>query len=146
MSATRAAVEEGIVPGGGVTLVNIISKLENIGETDDEKVGAAIVRRALEEPLRQIVENAGYEGSVVVEKVKNEKKSGYGFNALTEDYCDMIKAGIVDPVKVTRSALENAASIGSLILTTESLIAEKPEPKTAPAMPPGGPGGMGYDM
>ena len=130
LSATRAAVEEGIVPGGGVTLINIIPKLENIGETDDEKVGAAIVRRALEEPLRQIAENAGMEGSVVVERVKNEKK-GIGFNAVTETYTDMVKAGIVDPVKVTRSALENAASIGALILTTESLIAEKPEPKGA---------------
>ena len=143
LSATRAAVEEGIVPGGGVTLVNIISKLDNIGDNADEKVGAVIVRRALEEPLRQIAENAGKEGSVVVERVKNEKK-GIGFNAMTEDYCDMIKAGIVDPVKVTRSALENAASIGSLILTTESLVAEKPEEKpAAPAMP----GGMGdYGM
>jgi chaperonin GroEL len=144
LSATRAAVEEGIVPGGGTVLVNVIGKLDKIGETDDEKVGATIVRRALEEPLRQIAENAGKEGSVVVERVKNEKK-GIGFNALTETYEDMVKAGIVDPVKVTRSALENAASIGSLILTTESLIAEKPEPKTAPAMPPGG--GMGdYGM
>ena len=146
LSATRAAVEEGIVPGGGVTLVNIISKLMNIGETDDEKVGAMIIRRALEEPLRQIAENAGYEGSVVVERVKNEKP-GVGFNALTEEYTDMIKAGVVDPVKVTRSALENAASIGSLILTTESLIAEKPEPKSAAGGAPAGMGGMGgYDM
>lgn len=143
LSATRAAVEEGIVPGGGVTFVNVIPSLEGVGETDDEKVGVAIVRRALEEPLRQIAENAGVEGSVVVERVKHEKK-GVGFNAATEEYVDMLKAGIVDPVKVTRSALENAASIGSLILTTESLIAEKPEPKSAaPAMP----GGMGgYDM
>jgi len=144
LSATRAAVEEGIVPGGGVTLVNVVGKLDKIGDTDDEKVGAVIVRRALEEPLRQIAENAGREGSVVVERVKNEKK-GVGYNALTDEYCDMIKAGIVDPVKVTRSALENAASIGSLILTTESLVAEKPEEKPAPAMPPGG--GMGdYGM
>jgi chaperonin GroEL len=146
LSATRAAVEEGIVAGGGVTYINILSKLEKIGESDDEKVGASIIRRALEEPLRQIAENAGYEGSVVVERVKGEKK-GIGFNALTEQYEDMVKAGVVDPVKVTRSALENAASIGSLILTTESLIAEKPEPKTPAGMPPGGPGGMGgYDM
>jgi len=144
LSATRAAIEEGLVAGGGVTYVNILPKLENVGEDPDEKVGAQIVRRALEEPLRQIAENAGYEGSVVVERVKNEKK-GIGFNALTEKYEDLVKAGIVDPVKVTRSALENAASIGSLILTTESLIAEKPEPKTPPT--PGGPGGMGgYDM
>jgi len=144
LSATRAAVEEGIVAGGGVTFINILPKLENIGVTDDEKVGAAIVRRALEEPLRQIAENAGYEGSVVVERVKHEKV-GVGFNALTEEYTDMVKAGVVDPVKVTRSALENAASIGALILTTESLIAEKPEPKSA--APAGGPGmGGGYDM
>ena len=143
LSATRAAVEEGIVPGGGVTLVNIIGKLDKIGDTDDEKVGAVIVRRALEEPLRQIAENAGKEGSVVVEKIKNEKK-GVGYNALTDTYEDMIKAGIVDPVKVTRSALENAASIGSLILTTESLVAEKPEEKpAAPAMPGGGMGDYG---
>ena len=145
LSATRAAVEEGIVPGGGVTFINILSKLDNIGDNPDEKVGATIVRRALEEPLRQIAENAGREGSVVVERVKHEKK-GIGYNALTDEYCDMVKAGIVDPVKVTRSALENAASIGSLILTTESLIAEKPEDKPAPPMPGGG-GGMGdYGM
>ena len=144
LSATRAAVEEGIVPGGGVTYINILPKLEKIGDNDDEKVGAMIVRRALEEPLRQIAENAGKEGSVVVERIKHEKK-GVGFNALTEQYEDMVKAGIVDPVKVCRSALENAASIGSLILTTESLVAEKPEEKSAPAMPPGG--GMGdYGM
>ena len=143
LSATRAAVEEGIVPGGGITYINVIGTLDNIGETNDEKVGVSIVRRALEEPLRQIAENAGMEGSVVVERIKHEKK-GVGFNAVTGEYVDMVKAGIVDPVKVTRSALENAASIGSLILTTESLVAEKPEPKgAAPAMP----GGMGgYDM
>jgi chaperonin GroEL len=139
LSATRAAVEEGIVPGGGVTYINILPSLEKIDGSDDEKVGVSIVRRALEEPLRQIAENAGYEGSVVVERVKNEKK-GIGFNALTEEYTDMVKAGIVDPVKVTRSALENAASIGSLILTTESLVAEKPDPKTPP--PRGGRGGL----
>ena len=143
LSATRAAVEEGIVAGGGVTYVNILPKLEKVGDSDDEKVGAAIVRRALEEPLRQIAENAGREGSVVVERIKHEKK-GIGFNALTEDYEDLAKAGIVDPVKVTRSALENAASIGSLILTTESLIAEKPEEKAPPGPPGGGMGG--YDM
>lgn len=142
LSATRAAVEEGIVPGGGVTLVNIIPSLENIGSTDDEKVGVRIVRRALEEPLRQIAENAGQEGSIVVERIKHEAK-GIGYNALTDKYEDMVKAGVVDPVKVTRSALQNAASIGSLILTTESLIAEKPEPKgSAPAPGMGG----GYDM
>jgi chaperonin GroEL len=145
LSATRAAVEEGIVAGGGVTFINILSKLDNIGDNPDEMVGAKIVRRALEEPLRTIAENAGREGSVVVERIKKEKK-GIGYNALTDEYCDMVKAGIVDPVKVTRSALENAASIGSLILTTEALVAEKPEEKSAaPAMPGGG--GMGdYGM
>ncbi|MBI2842884.1 MAG: chaperonin GroEL, partial [Armatimonadetes bacterium] len=144
LSATRAAVEEGIVPGGGVTYINILPKLEKIGETDHEKVGVTIVRRALEEPLRQIAENAGLEGSVVVERVKREKP-GVGLNALDEQYVDMVSAGIVDPVKVTRSALENAASIASLILTTESLVAEKPE-KKAPPMPPGGGGYEDYGM
>jgi len=125
LSATRAAVEEGIVPGGGATLINIIPSLADLGDSPDEKVGVAIVRRALEEPLRQIAENAGLEGSVVVEKVKNLPK-GQGLDALTEQYVDLAKAGIVDPVKVTRSALENAASIASMILTTEGLVAEKP--------------------
>ena len=145
LSATRAAVEEGIVPGGGTTLINVIPALEGLGEGTDEKVGVAIVRRALEEPLRQIAQNAGMEGSVVVEKVKNLPK-GQGLNAATEEYVDLIKAGIVDPVKVTRSALENAASIASLILTTEGLVAEKPE-KKSPAMPGGGGGDYGdYGM
>jgi len=144
LSATRAAVEEGIVPGGGTTYINIIPSLEKIGKTDDEKVGATIVRRALEEPMRQIVENAGLEGSVVVAHVKSLKEKGIGLNALNNQYENMVKAGIVDPVKVTRSALENAASIASMILTTESLIAEKPEKEKAPPMPPGG-GGYGGD-
>jgi chaperonin GroEL len=137
LSATRAAVEEGIVPGGGITYINILPKLEGIGDTDDEKIGANIVRRALEEPLRQIAENAGLEGSVVVQRVKSEKP-GIGLDAMTEDYVDMVKAGIVDPVKVNRSALENAASIASLILTTESLVAEKPEKKAPAGGAPGG--------
>jgi chaperonin GroEL len=139
LSATRAAVEEGVVPGGGVTYINILPNLESVGETDDEKVGAMILRRALEEPLRQIAANAGLEGSVVVEKVKNSKP-GVGLNAVTGDYVDMVSTGIIDPAKVTRSALENAASIASLLLTTECLIAEKPE-KKAPAAP----GGGGYE-
>jgi len=143
LSATRAAVEEGIVPGGGTALVNIIPALQNIGETPEEKIGAAIVRRALEEPLRTIANNAGKEGSVVVEKVKNLPK-GQGFNALTEEYTDMVKAGIVDPVKVTRFALQNAASITSLILTTEVLIADKPEKEKAAAHGGGYP--SDYDM
>jgi chaperonin GroEL len=135
-------VEEGIVPGGGVTLLNVQSALDNLPGGEDEQHGIAIVRRALEEPLRQIAENAGWEGSVVVNKVKTLKK-GEGFNAATEEYGDMIEAGVVDPVKVTRSALQNAASIASLILTTETLVVEKPEKKPAPA---GGGGGGDYDM
>ncbi|MHB1456270.1 MAG: chaperonin GroEL [Armatimonadota bacterium] len=146
LSATRAAVEEGIVPGGGATLISIIPALDGLGENDDEKVGVAIVRRALEEPLRQIAANAGLEGSVVVEKVKNLPK-GQGLDAATEQYVDLMKAGIVDPVKVTRSALQNAASIAAMILTTEGLVAEKPEKKSAPAMPGGGGGDYGdYGM
>ncbi|MBI3920283.1 MAG: chaperonin GroEL [Armatimonadetes bacterium] len=139
LSATRAAVEEGIVAGGGTTLVQVIpalAKVETIN--DDEVTGVNIVRRALEEPLRWIANNAGLEGSVVVEKVKGLKK-GTGFDALAEDYIDLVKAGIVDPVKVTRSALENAASIASMLLTTEAIIAEKPEKASA-----GGPPGGGY--
>ena len=144
LSATRAAVEEGIIPGGGVTLVNIIPSLNEIKAEGDELVGIRIVRRALEEPLRQIAENAGWEGSVVIEKIKNEKP-GIGFDALEEKYVDMIKAGIVDPLKVTRSALQNAASIASMLLTTEVLISEIPQKRDAmPQMPPGGMGGMDY--
>jgi len=140
LSATRAAVEEGIVPGGGVTYLNIIPALDGIGETPDEQHGAAIVRRALEEPLRQIAENAGLEGSVVVERVKNMEK-GWGLDALTGEYVDMVKAGIVDPVKVTRSALQNAASIAGMLLTTEALVVEKPEKKESKTPSP-----PDYDM
>ncbi len=130
LSATRAAVEEGIVPGGGTALINIIAALDAVEtENNDEKVGVQIVRRSLEEPLRQIAANAGMEGSVVVNKVKTLPK-GQGFNALTEEYGDMIAFGVVDPVKVTRSALQNAASIASMILTTESVVAERPEKKS----------------
>ncbi|MDW8208133.1 MAG: chaperonin GroEL [Chloroherpetonaceae bacterium] len=144
LSATRAAVEEGIVPGGGVALINVQSALEGLGSTPDEQHGVAIVRRALEEPLRQIAENAGFEGSVVVDKVKSLPQ-GHGFNAATEEYGDMIQFGVIDPLKVTRSALQNAASIASLILTTETLVVEKPEKK--PANQGGGHGGhMDYDM
>ena len=142
LSATRAAVEEGIVPGGGVALINIQAALEGLGEDPEEKVGVNIVRRALEEPLRQIANNAGYEGSVVVEKIRN-LPVGQGFNAKTEKYEDMTKAGIVDPVKVTRSALENAASITSMILTTEALVADKPEKQASSG---GGGGSHDYDM
>lgn len=146
LSATRAAVEEGIVSGGGAALINIIPSLDKVETEGDEKLGVQIVRKSLEEPLKQIANNAGWEGSVVVEQVKKEKK-GIGFNALTEKYEDMIKAGIVDPAKVTRSALENAASIAGMILTTETLIADKPEKKDNAAGGGGGApdyGDMGY--
>jgi chaperonin GroEL len=131
LSATRAAVEEGIVAGGGVAFINVLSDLEHVAVDDkDEQVGVDIVRKALESPLRTIAANAGLEGSVVVNKVKGLPK-GHGFNALTEEYGDMIGFGVIDPVKVSRSALANAASIASMILTTESLVAEKPEPAPA---------------
>ena len=144
LSATRAAVEEGIIPGGGVTLVNIIPSLNEIQAEGDELVGIRIVRRALEEPLRQIAKNAGLEGSVVIQRIKSEKP-GIGLDALNEEYVDMIKAGIVDPLKVTRSALQNAASIAAMLLTTEALVSEIPQKKDAmPPMPPGGMGGMDY--
>jgi len=147
LNATRAAVEEGIVPGGGVAYINILSdikKLLDSASTDsDEKWGIKIVLRALEEPVRQIAENAGFEGSVVIDKIKNSRKTGYGFDASTEKYVDMIDSGIVDPTKVTRTALINAASIASMVLTTEALVTDKKE-ENPPAMPaaPGGMGGM----
>ncbi len=136
LNATRAAVEEGIVAGGGTAYVNAIPAVEKLLKTveGDEKTGVQIVARALTEPMRQISANAGIDGSVVLEKVKNSRKVGYGFNALNETYCDMISAGIVDPTKVTRSALENAASVAGVLLTTESLVTDKPEPP-APAAP-----------
>jgi len=149
MHATRAAVEEGIVPGGGVALVRAAKALEKFltnkeGEGDpDEQIGVNIVRRALEEPLRQIVQNAGKEGAVVVERVRSEKNENIGFNAQTEEYEDLVKAGVIDPAKVTRTALQNAASIAGLMLTTEAMVSELPEDdKGSPAMP-GGMGGMG---
>ena len=148
MHATRAAVEEGIVPGGGVALVRAAKALEKFqiskdGEGDpDEQIGVNIVRRALEEPLRQIVQNAGKEGAVVVERVRSEKNENFGFNAATEEYEDLVKAGVIDPAKVTRTALQNAASIAGLMLTTEAMVSELPEEdKSSPAMP-GGMGGM----
>ena len=145
LNATRAAVEEGIVAGGGTTLIDIIPALDGIEATGDVLTGVNLVRRAVEEPLRQIAYNAGLEGSVVVERVKSTE-SGIGFNALTEEYVDMVKAGIVDPAKVTRSALQNAASIAALVLTTESIVADKVE-ENAPMMPPMPPmGGMGGMM
>ena len=143
LNATRAAVEEGIVAGGGTTFIDIIPALNTLEATGDVQTGINLVKRAVEEPLRQIAYNAGLEGSVVVEKVKNTE-AGVGFNALTEEYIDMVKAGIVDPAKVTCSALQNAASIASLVLTTETIVADKVEENAAaPAMPPmGGMGGM----
>ncbi len=140
LNATRAAVEEGIVAGGGTTFVDILPVLNDIQAEGDAKVGVEIVKRAIEEPVRQIANNAGQEGSVVVEAVKKAGK-GVGFNALTNEMVDMIGAGIVDPAKVVRSALQNAASIAAMILTTETLVADKPEP-AAPAMPGGMGGGM----
>ena len=140
MHATRAAVEEGIVPGGGVALLRGQKALDNLKLDDpDEQIGVQIIRRALEEPLRQIVNNAGHEGSIVVEKVRAEKNVNFGFNAATDEYGDMVKAGVIDPTKVTRTALQNAASIASLLLTTEAVIAEAPEDKKkgAPPMPGG---------
>ena len=142
LSATRAAVEEGIIPGGGTTYVNIAPELDKVDAEGDERVGVRIVKRALEEPLRQIANNAGLEGSVVLERVKNQKKPGIGFDAITETYVDLLKAGIADPVKVARFALQNAASIASMLLTTEALITDVP--KEEPPMPPYPPGGMDY--
>ncbi len=144
LAATKAAVEEGIVAGGGTSYINTIPTVEKLlDETEgDEKTGVQIVLKALEEPVKQIAKNAGLEGSVIVDKVKTCKE-GEGYNALTEKYVDMISDGIVDPVKVTRSALQNAASVAAMVLTTESLVADKPEPeKPAPAMDPSGMGGM----
>ncbi|MGV8119135.1 MAG: chaperonin GroEL [Candidatus Xenobiia bacterium LiM19] len=137
LSATRAAVEEGIVPGGGVTFINILHHLDELKLHGDEAIGVNIVKKAMEEPLRQIANNAGKEGSVVVEKVKTLEKN-HGYDAQKDEYIDMFKAGIVDPVKVTRSALQNAASIAAMILTTETLVAEKPEKEKAMPMPGGG--------
>jgi chaperonin GroEL len=138
LHATRAAVEEGIVAGGGVALLRAQGTLEKLADlNDDQRAGVSIVRRAIEAPLRRIAENAGHEGSVVVEKVRNEK-GGYGFNAATEEYGDLIKAGVIDPTKVVRCALQNAASVAGLLLTTEAMIADKPEKKGGG----GGGGGM----
>ena len=139
LNATRAAVEEGIVAGGGTTLIDILPALDEFDEDGDVQTGINLVKRAIEAPLRQIAENAGLEGSVIVAKVK-ASEDGVGFNALKEEYVDMVKAGIVDPAKVTRTALQNAASIAALVLTTETLVADKPEP--APAAPAGMGGGM----
>lgn len=145
LNATRAAVEEGIVAGGGTTFIDILSSLEGLDATGDVMTGINLVKRAVEEPVRQIAYNAGLEGAVVVERVKAAGK-GVGFNALTEEYVDMVKAGIVDPAKVTRSALQNAASIAALVLTTETIVADKVDENTPPMPPMGGMGGMGGMM
>jgi chaperonin GroEL len=143
MHATRAAVEEGIVPGGGVAFIRVVPALEKLKLESDEQIGVNIVKRALEEPLRMIASNAGMEGAVVLGKVKESKDTNYGFNAATDDYTDMISAGILDPAKVTRTALQNAASISALMLTTEALVSEIPEEEKAPAGPPMGGGAPG---
>ncbi|HEX2601274.1 MAG TPA: chaperonin GroEL, partial [Gemmatimonadaceae bacterium] len=145
LHATRAAVEEGIVPGGGVALVRAQKALKTLKlDESDEQIGVDIIRRAVEEPMRMIVQNAGGEGSIVVEKIRTSKENNYGYNALTDEYEDLVAAGVIDPTKVTRTALQNAASIAGLLLTTEALIVEKKEPAPAAAAggPPGGMGGM----
>jgi chaperonin GroEL len=139
LHATRAAVEEGIIPGGGVTLLRSAHAVDKLTLEGDQKLGAEILKRALEEPLRQLVRNAGLEGSVVVEHLSHEKRTNWGFDVMSEDYVDLVKAGIIDPAKVTRTALENAASVAAMILTTEALVSDMPEKKNgAPAMPGGG--------
>ena len=140
LHATRAAVEEGIVPGGGVALIRCIPSIDKLKLEGDELIGANIVKRSLEEPLRQIVNNAGLEGSVVVEQAKKEKDT-VGFNVEAEKFEDLFEAGVVDPTKVTRSALQNAASVAALLLTTEALVVEIPEKRVAPAGSHGGGGG-----
>ncbi len=144
LAATKAAVEEGIVAGGGVALLNAMSAVAPlVDETSgDVQTGVKIVLKALEEPIRQIASNSGLEGSVIIDTIKKSGKNGYGFNFVTDEYCDMISAGIVDPTKVTRSALQNAASVAAMVLTTESLVADKPEPPAPPAPMDGGMGGM----
>ena len=143
LAATRAAVEEGIVPGGGTALLTAIPALKKLVDSldGDEKTGAKIILRAIEEPLRQIAKNAGLDGSVILNNIVNSKKENYGFDAYKNEYVDMVKAGIIDPTKVTRSALLNAASIASTLLTTESIVTDIPEPP-APPMPQGNMGGM----
>ncbi|GMR13774.1 MAG: chaperonin GroEL [Gemmatimonadota bacterium] len=143
LHATRAAVEEGIVPGGGVALLRAQSALDDLKvDREDEQIGVNILRRALEEPIRQIVENAGVEGSIVVEKVRQSKETSFGYNAQTDVFEDLVKAGVMDPTKVVRTALQNAASIAGLLLTTEAVVVEMPEDDKAPPMPGGGMGGM----
>jgi chaperonin GroEL len=143
LHATRAAVEEGIVPGGGVALLWCQTKLDKIKRDDtDELIGVQIVRRSLEEPVRQIAQNAGAEGSIVVERVREKGDLNWGYNAATDEYEDLVKSGVIDPTKVTRTALQNAASIAGLLLTTEAVVVDKPEKEAVPAMPGGGMGDM----
>ena len=145
MHATRAAVEEGIVPGGGVALLRCVSAIDKLKLEGDELTGAVIVKRALEEPLRQIVNNSGQEGAIIVGRIRESKDPAFGYNAQTEEFEDLVKAGVIDPTKVTRTALQNAGSIAALMLTTEALVSEIPEERKEPAMP-GGHGGMGGGM
>jgi chaperonin GroEL len=142
MHATKAAVEEGIVPGGGVALLRASGALEDVDLAGDKQIGVNIIRRALEEPMRWISQNAGFEGSIVVQKVR-DLKDNEGYDAGTDAYGDMLDKGIIDPTKVTRTALQNAASISGLLMTTEALVTELPEKEKAPAMPGGGMDGMG---
>jgi chaperonin GroEL len=143
LHATRAAVEEGIVPGGGVALLRAAKALATYKIEGDEQIGVTIVKRACEEPIRQIVSNSGTEGAIVVDKVRENENPNFGYNAQTDSYEDLVAAGVIDPTKVTRSALQYAASIAGLMLTTEAMIAEIPEKKSAS---PGGPGGHGPEM
>ena len=144
LHATRAAVEEGIVPGGGVAFIRAQKALDSVALEGDEKIGLEIVRRAIEQPLRALADNAGKEGALIVQEVK-KRKGNEGYNVATAEYEDLVKAGVVDPTKVTRSALQNAASISGLLLTTEALVTEIPEKEKTPPMPPGGGmGGMDY--
>ena len=141
-NATRAAVEEGIVPGGGVALMRTLKTLDSLkSANDDQKVGINIVRKALQAPARQIAENAGEDGAVVAGKILDSKDYAFGYNAQTGEYGDLVKQGVIDPAKVVRTALQDAASVAGLLVTTEAMVAEKPKPKAPPAMPPGG--GMG---
>jgi chaperonin GroEL len=143
LHATRAAVEEGIVPGGGVALIRSQRALKGLKfEDHDEQIGVDIIRRAIEEPIRMIVSNAGGEGSIVVEKVRGSKDDAFGYNALTDTYENLVQSGVIDPTKVARTALQNAASIAGLLLTTEALVVEKKEEKPAAPAAPGGMGGM----
>jgi chaperonin GroEL len=139
LHATRAAVEEGILPGGGVALLRAVKALDNVATANaDQRVGVDIVRRAIEAPVRQIAENAGAEGSIVVGKLREKAEFSFGWNAQTNEYGDLYAMGVIDPAKVVRAALEDAASVAGLLVTTEAMIAEKPKKETAPAMPPGG--------